>query len=193
MKKILISAVACLSISQASMFVGVDGGYTMFGSVSNGATNSTIYNENYKQRFDNDWWSLGLNFGAEGFVNNYFGARAFLEAVYSNSLIYNTSHNVDILGNADLMLNFLNTGGFSLGIFGGLGVGYSVVFDGDFSKGYAPLYGRTGVTMGLGNSARIDLTLKLPITAWTIHASNGVNKDIAPSAFAFQAGFKYLF
>lgn len=193
MKKILISAVACLSISQASMFVGVDGGYTMYGTVGNGATNSTIYDENYKQRFDNDWWSLGLNFGAEGFVNNYFGARAFLEAIYSNSLDNTKHHSIDIAGNADLMLNFLNTGGFSLGVFGGLGVGYSILFGNNSNQGYIPLYGRTGITMGLGSSARIDLTLKLPITSWEIHNNEGVDRYHAPSPFAFQAGFKYLF
>lgn len=188
MKKILISAVACLSISQASMFVGVDGGYTMLGGISNGHTNSSIYG-NDKNRFNNDWWSIGLNFGAEGFVNNYFGARAFIEGVYSRKLPNENNNNIDIAGNADLMVNLLNTGGFSLGVFGGLGLGYSIAF-GDTTKGYAPFYGRTGITMGVSNNARIDLTLKLPITSFKIHGYK--NGERISSPFAFQAGFKVL-
>ncbi|RDU65130.1 hypothetical protein [Helicobacter sp. MIT 14-3879] len=192
MKKILILAIACLTISQAKMFVGADGGYIMYGSASNGSTNSSIYDSKNKHRFDSDGWSVSLNFGAEGFVNNYFGARAFLEAFYSRGL-NNSINIIDITGNADIIINFVNTGGFAFGAFGGLGVGYEYLFTNKFTTGdgIAPFFGRVGLTFGLGNNSRIDATLKLPIMGWYIHGSDS-NKFVQ-SPLSFQLGYKYLF
>ena len=76
MKKILISAVACAAIANAGMFVGFDVGYAMNTSAGDGGTKYNIYDSNIKSRFDFDAWNVSLNFGAEGFVNGYFGARS---------------------------------------------------------------------------------------------------------------------
>ncbi len=190
MKKILISAVACAAIAQAGMFVGFDGGYAMNTAAGDNSVDYRIYKSD-KNRFDFDAWNVALNFGAEGFVNGYFGARAFIEALYSGGIGSNLSH-FDLTGNADIIVNFVSNGG--IGVFGGLGVGYSYWWGTGFKQGNAPLYARTGFTFGIGKNSRIDATLKLPIIGWYAHGDNGaiVGKSVN-QPFSVQLGYKYIF
>ncbi|MGX2982248.1 hypothetical protein [Helicobacter sp. 23-1045] len=185
MKKVLISAVACAAIANAGMFVGFDGGYAMNTEAGHNSTQYNIYNGDYQQRFDFDAWNVSLNFGAEGFVNNYFGARAFLEAVYSGGLTSPYSH-FDLTGNADIIINFVSSG--AVGAFAGLGVGYSYWWGGKYEQGNAPLFARTGLTFGIGKNSRIDATLKLPIIGWNLHGAQGVNQP-----FSVNLGYRYRF
>ncbi len=189
MKKILISAVACAAIAQAGMFVGFDGGYAMNTSAGDGGTKYGIYDSNIKGRFDANAWNVALNFGAEGFVNNYFGARAFIEALYSGGIDSNLSH-FDLTGNADIIVNFVSNGG--IGAFAGFGVGYSYWWGTGFGGGNAPLYARTGLTFGIGKNSRIDATLKLPIVGWYAHGDDKVFKTVH-QPFSVQLGYKYRF
>ena len=187
MKKILISAVACAAIAQAGMFVGFDAGYSMNTVAGDGSTNYNIYNSNIKNRFDFDAWNVSLNFGAEGFVNGYFGARAFLEALYSGGLNSGLSH-FDLSGNVDIIINFVSSG--AVGILGGVGIGYSYWWGSNNGQGNAPLFGRTGLTFGIGNNYRIDATLKLPIMGWHIH---GDDKLAVNQPFSIDLGYRYRF
>ena len=189
MKKILISAVACAAIAQAGMFVGFDGGYAMNTSAGNGGTKYGIYDSNIKNRFDANAWNVALNFGAEGFVNGYFGARAFIEALYSGGIDSPLSH-FDLTGNADILVNFVSSG--AVGVFAGFGVGYSYWWGTGFGGGNAPLYARTGLTFGIGKNSRIDATLKLPIIGWYAHGDDKIGKAVA-QPFSVQLGYKYLF
>lgn len=190
MKKILISAVACAAIANAGMFVGFDVGYAMNTSAGDGGTKYGIYDSNIKNRFDANAWNVALNFGAEGFVNGYFGARAFIEALYSGGLDSIYSH-FDLTGNADIILNFISSGG--IGAFAGFGVGYSYWWGVKGSEsGNAPLYARTGLTFGIGKNSRIDATLKLPIIGWYAHGDNKVLKTVH-QPFSVQLGYKYRF
>lgn len=189
MKKILISAVACAAIAQAGMFVGFDAGYAMNTEAGNGATNYNIYNSDIKNRFDFDAWNVDLAFGAEGFVNGYFGARAFLEALYSGGITSASSH-FDLTGNADIIVNFVKSGG--IGAFAGVGIGYTYWWGGGVDSGIAPLYARTGLTFGIGKNSRIDATLKLPIIGWYVHGDKNVFKTVH-QPFSVQLGYKYRF
>lgn len=189
MKKILISAVACAAIAQAGMFVGFDGGYAMNTSAGNGGTKYGIYDSNIKNRFDANAWNVALNFGAEGFVNGYFGARAFIEALYSGRIDSPLSH-FDLTGNADILVNFVSSG--AVGVFAGFGVGYSYWWGTGFGGGNAPLYARTGLTFGIGKNSRIDATLKLPIIGWYAHGDDKIGKAVA-QPFSVQLGYKYRF
>lgn len=189
MKKVLISAVACAAIAQAGMFVGFDGGYAMNGVAANGSTQYSFYNGDDSNRFKADAWNVSLNFGAEGFVNGFFGARAFLEAVYSGGLKSPLSH-FDLTGNVDVIVNFVKSG--AVGAFAGVGVGYSYWFGGNYGQGNAPLFARTGLTFGIGKNSRIDATLKLPIIGWYIHGNDKATKSVN-QAFSVDLGYRYLF
>lgn len=189
MKKILISAVACAAIAQAGAFIGFDGGYSMNSVAGNGSTQYSIYNGDYKDRFKADAWNVSLNFGAEGFVGGYFGARAFLEAMYSGGLASAYSH-FDLTGNADIILNFVKSG--AVGAFGGVGIGYSYWFGKNYGQGNAPLFARTGLTFGIGKNSRIDATLKLPIIGWYIHGDNKATKSVN-QGFSVDLGYRYRF
>lgn len=186
MKKILISAVACAAIAQAGMFVGFDGGYAMNTSAGDNSTDYAIYKSD-KNRFDANAWNVALNFGAEGFVNGYFGARAFIEALYSGGIDSALSH-FDLTGNADIIVNFISSG--AIGAFAGFGVGYSYWWGTNYGQGNAPLYARTGLTFGIGKNSRIDATLKLPIIGWYAH---GDSKLAINQPFSVQLGYKYRF
>lgn len=195
MKKIIISAVACAAIAQAGMFVGFDGGYAMNSFAGDGSTKYGIYYDGTlnkpknNARFDANAWNVALNFGAEGFVNGYFGARAFIEALYSGGLDSAHSH-FDLLGNADLIVNFVSNGG--IGAFVGFGVGYSYWWGSGFGQGNAPLYARTGLTFGIGKNSRIDATLKIPVVGWYAHGDDKITKQVY-QPFSIQLGYKYLF
>lgn len=191
MKKFLALAVICCAMAQAKMFVGVDGGFTFDGSASNGKTNASIYNSN-DGRFDSHGWDVDIVFGAESFAGDYFGARAFLDLGYFSGLNHNRN-SIDITGNADVMINFLKSGSFTWGVFGGLGIGYKYSFaygNFDNGQGYAPFFGRTGMSFGIGGNSRIDLTVRLPIMGWKVHGNNG-SGVYAP--LDFQVGYKFLF
>lgn len=181
MKKLLMIGLIGLAFAQAKTFVGFDGGYMLNGYADNGKlTNYDTYR--FSKKSNN--WTVGLNFGAEGFVNDYFGARAFLEALYARGINY-SSNELGITGNVDIMINFIASGSFSLGIFGGAGLGYDIVFN---DSGSFPVYGRGGVSIGLGDSSRIDFTAKLPILGWKVHGNKGTHAPIS-----LLAGYKYLF
>ena len=180
--KILICMTMLFTLSEAKMFVGVDGGYDVHGVASSGYVGSSVYNGHYGSRL----WSLNLNFGGEGLVNNYFGFRAFLEAGYAQA-IYGALKFANLGVNVDSLINFVSNGSFSFGMILGLGANYEVnVNNGD---GSFPLYARTGFTFGIGPNSRIDLTLKLPMVGWYLNGNaKGTNASLK-----FQLGYKVLF
>lgn len=188
MKKILLSTALCAALANAGAFVGFDGGYVFEGLNNSGGTNSTIYDKNGLKGANA--WNLGINFGAESFANNYFGARAFLELNYLNGLDYNKRKEIALSGNADILVNLIAGSGASFGVFGGVGIGYAYSFTGNSDYGYAPLFGRVGATLEIAKNSRIDLTFKLPIMGWHAHGSG---KNFVASPMNIQVGYKYLF
>lgn len=192
MKKLLALGLLSFSLAQAKVFVGVDGGYVMAGSSVSGKADSTVWDGTY-----DDAWSVSANVGYETFFSNNFGMRAFLAVgygTYLDSLTSNQAINID--GNLDLILNFVNTGSFGFGVFAGVGAGYQYnsFLDDKLSFHSIPLFGRAGVTFGFGEKVRLDLTARLPIIAWD--AKDSVGSGILPTIYSpvtMQAGVKFLF
>lgn len=184
MKKMLALGLLSLSLAQAKVFVGIDGGYVMAGSAPFGKTNSSVWNGNYR-----DAWSVSANFGYESLFSNHFGARAFISAGYGNVLDSAlTNQFITVDGNIDLMINFVP----SFGIFAGVGAGYQ--YHNVYKEHGIPLFGRAGVTFGITEHLRLDLTAKLPIIAWDMDGSDiaGILPKVN-SPLTVQAGIKFLF
>lgn len=187
MKKMLALGLLSLSLAQAKIFVGVDGGYVMAGSAVSGKADSSVYDGRYQ-----DAWNVSANFGYETFFSSHFGARAFVSAGYGSvfdSAVTNQFFGVD--GNIDLIANLV--GGF--GVFAGVGAGWQHhSIASAFDKNSIPLFGRVGLTFGITDSLRLDLTAKLPIIAWDMDGSDIAG--VLPTTFsplAVQAGIKFLF
>lgn len=186
MKKIVVLSLLFLSFTQAGMFIGVDGGYNVYGRSSNGDVFKSSVWKNQKPT----GWYAGINLGSEFLANDYFGFRTFVDAGYSSGL---NVKNVKIISaglNADMLVNFVATNSFSLGIFVGAGASYEYVMLGNnFKSSSVPVYGRTGITMGLGQHSRIDITARPPIVSYKLKKS----ARFASSSFLLQIGYKYLF
>ncbi len=187
MKKMLALGLLSLSLAQAKMFVGVDGGYVMMGGAVSGKADSSVYDGHY-----HDAWSVSANFGYETFFSSHFGARAFVSAGYGSIFdTVTTNHIFNVDGNIDLIVNIV--GGF--GVFAGVGAGWqhhSVAKT--FDNNSIPLFGRVGFTFGITDNLRLDLTAKLPIITWDIDGSDlaGI-LPTGSSSLTVQAGIKFLF
>lgn len=187
MKKMLALGLLSLSLAQAKVFVGVDGGYVMAGSATSGKVNSGVYDGHYQ-----DAWNVSVNFGYETFFSSHFGARAFVSAGYGSALDSAvTNQFFDVDGNIDLIVNFVS----SFGVFAGVGAGWQHhSIANAFDNNSIPLFGRVGLTFGITDNLRLDLTAKLPIIAWDLGNSDIVG--VLPTTFsplAVQAGIKFLF
>lgn len=186
MKKIIALVFMFLSLTQARMFIGVDGGYSFYGrSLSGDIFKSSVWN-NQKPR----GWYAGLNLGSEFLANDYFGFRVILDGGFSKGL--NVSQVKIISGslNADMLVNFIATGSFSLGVFVGAGAGYEYVILGNNAKfSSIPVFGRAGITMGLGQNSRIDITARPPIVSYKLNK----NARFVSSSLLLQVGYKYIF
>ena len=187
MKKMLALGLLSLSLAQAKMFVGVDGGYVMAGSAVSGKADSSVYDGRYQ-----DAWNVSANFGYETFFSSHFGARAFVSAGYGSIFdTVTTNHIFDVDGNIDLIVNIV--GGF--GVFAGIGAGYQYhSVASTFNSNNIPLFGRAGFTLGITDNLRLDLTAKLPIITWDMDDSVLTGKlPTVSSPLTVQAGIKFLF
>lgn len=187
MKKMLALGLLSLSLAQAKIFVGVDGGYVMMGCAVSGKADSSVYDGRYK-----DAWNVSANFGYETFFSSHFGARAFVSAGYGSIFdTVTTNHIFNVDGNIDLIANLV--GGF--GVFAGVGAGWQHhPVAKTFDNNSIPLFGRVGFTFGITDNLRLDLTAKLPIITWDM--DNSVLTDKLPklsSPLTVQAGIKFLF
>lgn len=188
MKKMLALGLLSLSLAQAKVFVGVDGGYVMAGSSVSGKADSSVWDGGY-----NHGWTAGANFGYETFFSSHFGTRAFVSAGYGNVLddITETNQFFNVDANIDLMVNFVG----NFGVFAGIGAGYQYHSIGNVLTNHnIPLFGRAGVTIGFGERVRLDLTAKLPIITWD--TGDSLIVGVLPttlSSVTMQAGVKFLF
>lgn len=185
MKKIIGLFILSVTLMQAKNFFGMDLGYIMYGSATSGGLNSTIYNTNYKNRFDINGITVSANYGVEGFLNSVLGGRIFGEILYSNGL-NNGNKNIDLNANADAIINIIDNFGF----FGGFGAGYEYAFTKAFKNAidYFLIYGRTGLTFAL-DQGRIDLTFKLPMVGWNFDTE----LLFVNAPFSIQLGYKHFF
>lgn len=185
MQKILALITICFSLIQAKMFIGIDGGYNIYGRSESGSVKSSVWS-NTKP----NGWYVGVNLGNEVFKNDYFGFRVFLDTGISRGISVKQFKVINAGLNTDALINFVVTQNFSLGIFVGAGAGYEYVSLGKITKFESlPVYGRIGLTTSIGESSRIDFTLRPPIVSYKFNK----NSRFVSSSLLLQVGYKFLF
>ncbi len=195
MKKFLALGLLSVSLASAKVFVGVDGGYNMVGFAAPGKVDSSAWHGDYK-----DSWSVSANVGYESLFNSHFGIRSFVSVGYGQ-FVENDPSNYNIKAdlNLDALFNLINTGSFQAGLFAGVGAGYEYQSfqtgsNQSVSFGQIPIYGRAGLSFGLGESIRLDLTTRLPIVAWGIHHDDKILPPVPVyNTISYQVGLKFLF
>ncbi|STQ86732.1 outer membrane beta-barrel protein [Helicobacter muridarum] len=180
MKKLLVAGLISFSLSaslaEARFFLGVEGGW---GKGETTFENKVVkYGEFTNSKAMHGWLAL-LNIGGEWMFNEMIGMRTFLSLGYGqNYFVEKTFHDIELGINADMILDLYNNGSFSFGLFGGIGSGYNSTFE---KFGFAgiiigtniPIYGRAGLTFGLGENSRVDLTTYLPIASYNVIGFKG--------------------
>lgn len=120
----------------------------------------------------------GLNIGTQHFFGDYFGLRWFIGAGYIGSF-----KTAELNLGVDAILNFFNNNNFSFGIFAGVGSGFQLLVR-PVSKGEIPIIGRVGLSFGIGEHNRIDITTQIPIiTGVSKHLTRHLAKSMLQSAF----------
>lgn len=124
----------------SSWFVGAGGGYgatnidrLYSASAKSGGIGVTWAAGTWIDQVDTHYKSWGLAFealvGYKHFLNDYLGLRYYANVAgqfYKNPIFSNDKTKLGVLDytiNADLLINFYNGESFTLGIFGGFGVG----------------------------------------------------------------------
>lgn len=185
MKKIMLSGLISVAVMQAKLFVGIDGGYDLgyFKTVSH---NSYLLGSTAFENTRDSNFYAGLNIGTQHFFGDYFGLRWFIGAGYIGSF-----KTAELNLGVDAILNFFNNNNFSFGIFAGVGSGFQLLVR-PVSKGEIPIIGRVGLSFGIGEHNRIDITTQIPIITWSIEAFDKAFGEIyAPVRISL--GYKFIF
>lgn len=213
MKKKLLSIVlascALVSMVQARTYVGIEGGYSATTAYDSGlkpnsfgfAVPATSVISNALKNGPRGFSVSGV-FGSEDFYGKYFGTRWGVSAGYTQIIAREDASNkrevIDAGLSFDLMLNFINTGSFSFGIFGGVSGDYHYSLtkadEGFFSRHMFDFSGRAGVTTMLANHHRFEFFAKLPVAS--MHAASNEAKLGGVLGFArttFGASYKFVF
>lgn len=216
MKKKLIAlflaSVSMISVAQARFYIGVDGAYTLQGLPSvqekgKGIEFHTITPSGLKDLIKNSsgGYSVGVVLGSESFWGRYFGMRWGAGVGYSSVKIEEKDGgrtiktSIDTLTSElsiDAMINFVNTGNFSFGVFGGVGAEYQYVLNNGNPKKHAlDFVGRAGVSTLLGDHHRVELFTKLPFASMSSKYSSGDKNAflLGMSKASFGASYKFVF
>lgn len=165
-------------------------------------------------------YNIALTLGSEHFfARNYLGFRwgasvGFTEIMQEMTQRQKTGSQsfTDTLGtidtglSLDLMINLVNSGNFSFGIFGGVegDYHYLVVADTETNgkvksnlsganRHSMDFAGRVGLSTLLGKHHRFDITAKLPIGYVVAGDDNKVKLTSMPVRTSFNFGYKYVF
>ena len=210
---IVLASCALISMAQARFYVGVEGGYSVqyghpsgLGDAANSfgfyAPATSLISEALKVAPHG--FSVGAVFGTEDFYGKYFGTRWGISAGYTQIADRKDAEaklgSVDAGLNFDLMLNFVNNGSFSFGVFGGVSADYHYVLNIDKNNPFSSAHlfdfsGRTGVTTMLADHHRIEFVAKLPIASMSATSSTKyeLGGSIVPAKITFGASYKFVF
>lgn len=206
MKKLLAIVFAALSfasVASAKFYVGIEAGYLgqtgMFGdkngfhTVSTGNIDDIISNAGKGFAFAGILgqeanfgivglrWGLGLGYGTVEFDD---GCSNCKQETFSTELSF------------DMILNFVNKGNFSFGIFGGIGAQYQLAlesYDGLDNVHTLGFDGRVGVTTLMARHHRVEVYAKLPF-AYVTQYEAGDKQALLGNAKSFiGASYKYVF
>lgn len=222
MKRIIfaILGVALLcSFAQARLYLGVEGGY----SVQKQFDAPNIFNVPNTDVIANSFkngakgYSLAFVLGGESFYGRYFGTRFGLSAGYT-ALTQDMSDvsegaestkekfsYIDAGLELDLIVNFYNNSGYSIGVFGGVDAKYHYRLENissgndvdsivgalfGSSKHLLDFSGRVGITTLLANHHRLDLMFRLPIASTNALLIGG---SVLPARTTASLGYKFVF
>ncbi|HIY43538.1 outer membrane beta-barrel protein [uncultured Helicobacter sp.] len=126
-------------------------------------------------------WGLGLGYSTVDFDDG----KNWNQEVFSTELSF------------DMILNFVNKGNFSFGIFGGIGTQYQLALnsyaglDNVHTLGFD---GRVGLTTLLARHHRMEVYAKLPFAEVTNKYEQGDKQTLGGGAKSFiGASYKYVF
>lgn len=192
-------------------------------TLENTFKDKTYYFTNGESEEVEPWkgFNIGLTFGSEHFfASNYLGFRwgasvgfsEIMQDVTQRKTLGSQSY-TDTLGtidtglSLDLMINLVNSGNFSFGIFGGVEGDYHYLVVDDTETGGSvksnlsnanrhsmDFAGRVGLSTLLGKHHRFDITAKLPIGYVVAGDDNKVKLTAGmPVRTSFNFGYKYVF
>lgn len=209
---LLLASASLFSVAQARFYIGVDGAYTSQGlpaiqEKGKGIEFHTISPSGLKDLIKNGsgGYSVGVVLGSESFWGKYFGMRWGIGAGYASVKIKEKNNGettktpIDTLTSelsVDMMVNFVNTGSFSFGVFGGVGAEYQYVLNnGDPKKHALDFVGRTGLSTLLGGHHRMEVFAKLPFASMSSKFSSGDSNAFLykMSKVSFGASYKFVF
>ena len=209
---LLLASASLLSVAQARFYIGIDGAYSLQGlptiqEKGKGIEFHTISPSGLKNLIKDGTggYSVGVVLGSESFWGKYFGMRWGIGAGYASVKIEEknggktTKTPIDTLTSelsVDMMINFVNTGSFSFGVFGGAGAEYQYVLNnGNPSKHALDFVGRAGVSTLLGNHHRVEVFAKLPFASMSSKFSSGDKNAFlyGMSKASFGASYKFVF
>lgn len=208
----ILAFVSMFSVAQARFYLGVEGGFASQGLASaqvkgKGLEAHTISTGGLGDliRDGAKGYSVSIVFGTENFFTKYFGLRwglglgysstekDLMEGIYKRELEFNTITS-DL--SFDLMLNFVNTGSFSFGIFGGVGAEYQYFTNAGKPRWHALGFeGRAGLSALLGGHHRLEVFTKLPFAEVSAKATKGDDHLLVynVSKAVIGASYKFVF
>lgn len=209
---LIVASVGLFSVAQAKFYLGIEGGYTTQGlpgvqEKGKGIEFYTISTSGLGDLIKHGakGYSIGAVLGTESFFGQYFGMRWGLGLGYSSTSkdLENNGKKEEQKLNAfasdlsiDMMVNFVNTGRFSFGVFGGVGAEYQLFVDSGKPKFHALGFeGRVGLTTLLGGHHRMEVFAKLPFADMSSKYSSGDDNLFAfgASKATFGASYKFVF
>lgn len=204
--------VGLLSVAQARFYIGVEGGYASQGlplaqEKGKGIEAHMISPNNLGDliKYGAKGYSIGVVFGTESFFGRYFGVRWGLGLGYSSTEkeLYNNGKEKEYDFDAfnsnlsfDLMVNFVNTGNFSFGMFGGVGIDYQYFTNiGNPDWHALGFEGRVGLSTLLGGHHRMEVFAKLPFADMSAKISQEDKHWLIYNAnkAVFGASYKFVF
>lgn len=209
MKRLLALVFATLSlasVASAKFYVGVETGYLGQGGMFEFRPTSSGFHTISTGSIDDIIANSGKGFGIAGLLGqeaNFgiiglrwglglgYGTVDFDDGVDWKLETFTTEVSFDML------LNLVNKGSFSFGIFGGIGTQYQLVlnsfpgFDAVHTLGFD---GRVGLTTLLARHHRLEVYTKLPFAYVTNKYELGDKQLLTGSAKSFiGASYKYVF
>lgn len=188
---------------KSGLFVGAQLGVSILGYYT--------YNNNRKidaQSETKAGFNAGLKVGYGHFFTPLIGIRGYLAYDFDGSIKVNdnpavnlTYQNISL--NVDAMVNFINTGSFSMGVFGGFGLGFGIASfnQKDFEDAIKSIadYNGFNIPINLGVSAtfasrhKVELGAKIQTLAagWTLKSDKKSGIYINP--YVISVGYSFIF
>lgn len=209
---IILASASFISLAQARFYLGVEGGYATQGLPMVQESGKGIETHTISPKALGDLikdgakgYSLGVVFGTESFFGRYVGVRWGLglgyssteKDLYDNGKKYEQelkTFNSNL--SLDLMINFINNGNFSFGVFGGVGAEYQYFTNVSNPNWHSlDFEGRVGLSTLLGGHHRVEVFARLPFADLSSKYTQGDNNLFAysTSKAVFGASYKFVF